>query len=182
MRPNASSIERLVDIAYATTSDVGREPLLVKAPIVIDRLEADCSKPMPPDYVTKRVAILKEHLGVADKRAETVALEDEALRLYRETPGPRPSGKTGPEPKGGLSFREIGGRLDRSERWAALAVQAAVRREQAVAVLPSERFDASIIALRKFTSSELLDAGFNVSMVAQRQGHGPHDGAPSPTR
>ncbi len=29
------------------------------------------------------------------------------------------------------------------------------------------------IALRKFTSSELLDAGFNISMVAQRQGHGP---------
>jgi hypothetical protein len=33
-------------------------------------------------------------------------------------------------------------------------------------------FDGSILALRKFTSSELLDAGFNVSMVAQRQGHG----------
>lgn len=30
-----------------------------------------------------------------------------------------------------------------------------------------------IPALRTFTSSELLDAGFNVSMVAQRQGHGP---------
>lgn len=36
-----------------------------------------------------------------------------------------------------------------------------------------ERFDASIVALRKFTSSELLDAGFNISMVAHRQGHGP---------
>ena len=34
-------------------------------------------------------------------------------------------------------------------------------------------FDGSILALRKFTSTELLDAGFNVSMVAQRQGHGP---------
>ena len=34
-------------------------------------------------------------------------------------------------------------------------------------------FDGSIVALRKFTSSELLDAGFNLSMVAQRQGHGP---------
>jgi hypothetical protein len=34
-------------------------------------------------------------------------------------------------------------------------------------------FDGSILALRKFTSSELLDAGFNISMVAQRQGHGP---------
>lgn len=30
-----------------------------------------------------------------------------------------------------------------------------------------------MIALRKFTSSELLDAGFNISVVAQRQGHGP---------
>jgi hypothetical protein len=34
-------------------------------------------------------------------------------------------------------------------------------------------FDGSVIALRKFTSSELLDAGFNISAVAQRQGHGP---------
>jgi hypothetical protein len=34
-------------------------------------------------------------------------------------------------------------------------------------------FDGSILALRKFTSSELLDAGFNISMVATRQGHGP---------
>ena len=34
-------------------------------------------------------------------------------------------------------------------------------------------FDGSILALRKFTSSELLDNGFNISMVAQRQGHGP---------
>ena len=34
-------------------------------------------------------------------------------------------------------------------------------------------FDGSIVALRKFTSSDLLDAGFNLSMVAQRQGHGP---------
>jgi hypothetical protein len=29
------------------------------------------------------------------------------------------------------------------------------------------------LGLRKFTSSELLDTGFNVSAVAQRQGHGP---------
>jgi hypothetical protein len=31
----------------------------------------------------------------------------------------------------------------------------------------------SIIAPRKFNSSELLDAGFDVSMIAQRQGHAP---------
>jgi len=55
-----------------------------------------------------------------------------------------------------------------------LAVQAAERREQARAAgLGKVAFDGSIIALRKFTSSELLDAGFNISMVAQRQGHGP---------
>jgi hypothetical protein len=81
---------------------------------------------------------------------------------------------TGPAPKGGASFKEIGSQLGRSERWAALAVQAAERRERAVATgLSGSDFDGSILALRKFTSSELLDAGFNISMVAQRQGHGP---------
>jgi hypothetical protein len=40
-------------------------------------LALDCSAPMPPDYVTTRVALLKEHLGIANKRAETIALEDE---------------------------------------------------------------------------------------------------------
>ena len=63
-------------------------------------LEPDCAKPMPPDYVTKRVAVLKEHLGVADKRPETIALEDEALRLFRDEPVDRPAGRTGPSPKG----------------------------------------------------------------------------------
>ena len=53
-----------------------------------------------------------------------------------------------------------------------LAVQAAERREQARAQgLENSRFDGSIIALRKFTSTELLHSGFNISMVAQRQGH-----------
>lgn len=135
-------------------------------------LEPDCRRAMPPDYLTRRVAALKDHLGVDEKRPDTVALEDEALRLFRSSPDPRPAGKTGPAPKGGLSFRQIGERLERSERWAALAVAAAARREQATP-LTTERFDASIVALRKFTSSELLDAGFNISMVAQRQGHGP---------
>ena len=37
---------------------------------------------------------------------------------------------------------------------------------------PAVTFDGSLLALREFTSRELLDAGFNVSMVAQRQGHG----------
>jgi hypothetical protein len=73
-----------------------------------------------------------------------------------------------------MSYREIGVTLGRSERWASLAVAAAERRELAQASARGNlTFDGSILALRKFTSSELLDAGFNVSMVAQRQGHGP---------
>jgi integrase len=136
-------------------------------------LAPDCSAPMPPDYVTKRVAVLKEHLGIEDKRPETVALEDQALEVYRRPPAVRPSGRTGPSPTGDLSYREIGRQLGRSERWAVMAVAAAQRREAAAAVGRGLDFDGSILALRKFTSSELLDAGFNVSMVAQRQGHGP---------
>jgi hypothetical protein len=54
-----------------------------------------------------------------------------------------------------------------------MAVAAAQRREVAAADGDGEVFDGSILALRKFTSSELLDAGFNISAVAQRQGHGP---------
>ena len=73
-----------------------------------------------------------------------------------------------------MSFREIGQRLGRSEYWASLAVATAERREHAAASgHPGLDFDQSILALRKFTSSELLDAGFNVSMVGQRQVYGP---------
>ncbi len=64
--------------------------------------------------------------------------------------------------------------LGRSERRASLAVAAAERRELAQASGRGHlNFDGSILAVRKFTSSELLDAGFNVSVVTQRQGHGP---------
>lgn len=136
-------------------------------------LAIDCSEPMPPDYVTRRVALLKGCLGIEDKRRETVAREDEALRLFRSEPTIRPTGKTGPAPNGGMSFREIGRRLGRSERWAALAVASAQRRQKVATSGRILDFDGSIIALRKFTSTELLDAGFNISMVAQRQGHGP---------
>jgi integrase len=136
-------------------------------------LAPDCSRPIPPDYFTKQVGVLKGHLGIEDKRPETIELEDEALRLRRLPPRPRPFGMTGPAPKGGLSFREVGEQLGRSERWAAMAVEAAERRENAKAAgRGTMPFDGSILALRKFTSSELLDAGFNISMVAQRQGHG----------
>jgi integrase len=141
-------------------------------PFVFSRA-LDCSKPMAPDHVTKRVALVKEHLGIADKRPETLALEDEALRLYSQAPMPRPSGRTGPAPKGGMSFAEIGQHLGRSERWAVSAVRSAQRRQEAGTRGKQATFDGSILALRRFTSSELLDAGFNISMVAQRQGHGP---------
>jgi integrase len=136
-------------------------------------LAADCSTAMPPDFVTKRVAVLKDHLGIAEKRPETIELEDEALRLFRQPATTRRVGVTGPAPMGGLSYREIGERLQRSERWAALAVGSAERREAAAERGLKLDFDGSILALRKFTSSELLDAGFNISMVAARQGHGP---------
>ena len=71
-----------------------------------------------------------------------------------------------------MSYAAIGERLGRSERWALLAVRSAEAREAARASGAMFNFDASIVALRKFTSSELLDAGFNISMVAHRQGHG----------
>ena len=129
---------------------------------------------MPPDYVTKRVAVLKEHLGIADKRPETIAREDEALRLFRQRPGARTAARPDAAPTAGCRYAAIGERLGRSDRWAALAVASAERREAAMPHAASTHvFDGSILALRKFTSSELLDAGFNISMVAQRQGHGP---------
>jgi integrase len=136
-------------------------------------LSPDCSEPLAPHYLTKRVAHLKDHLGIAQKSPQTIALEDEALRLYRLPAKPRPVGSKGLPPKGGLPLEEIGRRLGRSERWAGLAVQAAQLREAAGQQSERLNFDGSVLALRKFTSSELLDAGFNISMVAQRQGHGP---------
>ena len=63
-------------------------------------LEADCSRPMRPDYMTRRMGQLRKEPGLKDCA-----------------------------------------------------------------------FDATILALRKFTSSELMDAGFNPSLVSGRQGH-----------
>jgi integrase len=158
--------EAMDERAVLAGVDIAQDPYVFS-------LDPDCSRPIPPDYFTKQVAVLKGHLGIEDKRPETVKLEEEALRLRRQPQSARPVGKTGPAPHGGLSFREIGEQLGRSERWAAMAVQAAERRENAKASgLGAVHFDGSIVALRKFTSSELLDAGFNISMVAQRQGHG----------
>jgi integrase len=159
--------DRMDERAADAGEPLARDPFLFS-------LEDDCSRPMPPDYLTKRVAVLKGYLGIEDKRPEVAALEDEALRLRMAPPQPRQAGKTGPTPNGGMSFRDIGRELGRSERWASLAVAAAQRRVDAEESGRGRAdFDGSILALRKFTSSELIDAGFNVSMVAQRQGHGP---------
>jgi integrase len=137
-------------------------------------LDLDCSTPISPDHLTKRVAVLKGYLGIENKAQAVIVLEDTALKMRRSTPPARPKGKPGPLPAGGMSYRDIGAALGRSERWAHLAVAAAERREYAQANGRGDLdFDGSILALRRFTSSELLDAGFNVSMVAQRQGHGP---------
>jgi integrase len=136
-------------------------------------LEPDCSLPMGADYLTRRVAVLKEYLGIGNKRPEVVAREDAALGLFRQPARRRPRGKTGPVLRGGMSYEEIGRRVGRSTRWALEAVAAAERREAAAQRGTADFFDGSILALRRFTSSELLDAGFNISLVAQRQGHGP---------
>ena len=145
----------------------------VAAEAFVFSLDVACAVPMPADHLTKQVARLKDHLGIAVKRPETAAREDEALALYRSAPGQRRAGRPGPQSKGGMSYRAIGELLGRSERWAQKAVESAQRREAAARSGDHEMFDGSVVALRKFTSSELLDAGFNISAVAHRQGHGP---------
>ena len=136
--------------------------------------EPDASKPLHPEYMTRQLAKVKDLLGVPDKHPETIAMEDDALYLFREGDGQaRPPGRTGPRPKGALSYKEIGRRVGRSERWAWAAVRAAERREAAADLGDVEWFDGSLLGLRKFTSSELLDSGFNIAVVAERQGHDP---------
>ena len=117
-------------------------------------LSIDGSEPMPAHYLTKRVAVLKEHLGIEEKKPETIAREDEALRMFRQPPAPRQPGVAGPTSKGGMPLRQIGAQLGRSERWAALAVASAERREAAGRRGLLLDFDGSILALRKFTSSD----------------------------
>ena len=135
-------------------------------------LEPDSSAPMRPGYVTRRLQILKGRLGAEDKRPGTIALENEALRLRREGTSDR-TGRRGPPPKDGnaMSYDDIAVALGRSQTWARRACELALRREQANGA--SVDFNLSFNGFRKFTSSELLDAGFNISVVAQRQGHGP---------
>jgi integrase len=135
--------------------------------------EPDCSAPMAADRVSRRLGLLKGHLGVDDKRPETKALEDEALRLRRFGTVDR-SRRPGPRPQDGaaMSYDDVAKALGRTQMWARRACEAALRREQLTGT-KSLNFNLSFNGLRKFTSSELLDAGFNISVVAQRQGHGP---------
>ena len=46
-------------------------------------LEPDGAKPLSSNYMTKRLQVLKGYLGVEAKKPQTIALEDEALRLRR---------------------------------------------------------------------------------------------------
>jgi integrase len=135
-------------------------------------VEPDFSKPMLPGRVTRRLKVLKEHLGADDTRPETKALEDEALRLRRFGTVDR-TGRRGPPPSQGaaLSYDDIARALGRSQMWARRACDAAARRE-CLGDGNLAEFNLSFNGFRKFTSSELLDAGFNISVVAQRQGHG----------
>lgn len=145
--------------------------LALSADAYVFSLEPDCSKPILSTRVTKRLQILKSYLGVEDKHSETIALEQEALRLRREGSVDR-SGRPGPRPFDGaaMSYDDIATMLGRTQMWAKRACEAALRREQ---VGVHRDFNLSFNGLRKFTSSELLDAGFNLSVVAQRPGHGP---------
>lgn len=137
-------------------------------------LKSDCSERMSAEWASKRIGVLKEHLGIANKHPEVIAREDEALRLFRQKePDQGRQGRRGPVPKGGMSYSEIGQRLGRSHRWAAMAVASAQRRETANDAGMKEVFDGSAIALRAFTSTELLEAGFDVAAIANRQGHSP---------
>ena len=118
--------------------------------------------------------MLKGHLGIEHKDPEVMALEDEALRFRRSTPASHPKGRPVPQPRGGMSLREIG------ETWTQRAMGQPGggfgNDEKAEAAGRTHlNFDGSILGPRKFTSSELLDAGFNISVVAERQGHGPQE-------
>jgi integrase len=159
-------VEELTERAALVGVDLAADAFLFST-------DSDWSRPILPGTVTKRLQVLKDHLGVDDKRPQTKALEDEALDLRRFGTVER-NGRPGPPPKDGaaMSYADIGKALDRTEMWARRACDSALRRHQASGVERPD-FSLSFIGLRKFTSSELLDAGFNISVVAQRQGHGP---------
>jgi integrase len=165
-----SVLRRQLDEMEARADFLGVQ--MTKDPFLFS-VEADCSAPFAPGRVAKRLAVLKGHLGIEDKRPETVALEDEALRLRRFGVVER-EGRPGPAPKDGaaMSYDDIAKALGRTQMWARRACDSALRRERA-AGLDHVNFNLSFNGFRKFTSSELLDAGFNISVVAHRQGHAP---------
>jgi hypothetical protein len=94
---------------------------LLGAPVPADPFlfsdKLDCSAPMLPSRVTKRLQVLKGHLGVEDKRPATIALEEEALRLRRDGTVDR-VGRPGPSPQNGaaMSYDDIGRALGRSQK------------------------------------------------------------------
>lgn len=168
--------EATLDVLRRQADDMAERAGLIGVPLAPEPFlfsdEPDCSAPMKPGVVTRRLGVLKGYLGAEDKRPATVALEDEALRLRRSGQVDR-SGRPGPRPVGGaaMSYDDIAKALGRTQMWARRACDAALRREQGGQGGKVD-FNLSFNGLRKFTSSELLDAGFNISVVAQRQGHG----------
>ena len=70
LRMHCKQIDERAALFGATVSEDG----------YVFSLEPECSRAMPPYYVTKRVSELKDHLGIADKKPETIALQDQALR------------------------------------------------------------------------------------------------------
>jgi hypothetical protein len=80
-------------------------------------LEPDWSLPMPAEYLTRQLAVLKPHLGISTKGPDTIALEDKALRLFRQPPGRRPPGNGGRRQRAACrSPRSAGSWVARSRR------------------------------------------------------------------
>jgi hypothetical protein len=107
------------------------EGLVVGSDAYVFSLETNCSAPISPDFLTKEVGKLKEYLGIANKRPDTIALEDRALALRRRLRAERPKGRPGPLPEGGMSYDDIAKELGRSAKWAYNAIRSAQRREAA---------------------------------------------------
>jgi hypothetical protein len=81
-----------------TMEDYRRLHLRWFAPEVGRRWVRDCATAMPPDYLTRRFALLKEHVGIADKRPAVRPLprrrnvlrrDRQALRAQRTLGDPR---------------------------------------------------------------------------------------------
>ena len=149
--------------AHLADVTVGTDPFLFS-------LVADCSKAMPPDYLTKRVGVLKGYLGIEDKRPESSPSKKRHSACADCLPHHgRTAGRDHRPAAGCPSARSA----DNSVAASAGRVLPCGRRTPEHAAESGHTgldFDGSILTLRKFTSSELLDAGFNVSMVANDKG------------